>query len=182
MNEMNLLSIPEEAIISKIYLIRGVKVMLDQDLAKLYGVYTHRLNEQVKRNPGRFPSDFMFQLNQEEFQNLISQNAISSWGGRRKPPFAFTEHGVLMLASVLNSERAIHVNIQIVRIFAKMRDILITHQEFIERFRQIEMKLDDHDDKILLISEYLRQLEKEKQQRDEQADRRRIGFQKDGQN
>ena len=98
--------IPDEIISSKIYLIREQKVMLDNDLAELYQVETRRLNEQVKRNIDRFPEDFMFQLTQEEFENLKSQNATSSWGGRRKLPYAFTEHGVLMLSSVLNSKRA----------------------------------------------------------------------------
>ena len=98
---------------SKIYYIRGISVMLDSDLAVLYEVETKRINEQVKRNEDRFPCDFMFQLTKEELENLKSQNATSSWGGRRKLPYAFTEHGVLMLSSVLNSERAIAVNIQL---------------------------------------------------------------------
>jgi hypothetical protein len=110
MNELNSLMVPEEVIMSKIYLIRGQKVMLDRDLAELYGVETRRLNEQVKRNIDRFPADFMFQLNQEEFKILKSQFATSSWGGRRKLPFAFTEHGVLMLSSVLNSDKATSEN------------------------------------------------------------------------
>ena len=105
--------IPDETILSKILLIRGLKVMLDSDLADLYGVTTKRLNEQVKRNIYRFPDDFMFQLTESEFENLKSQFATSSWGGRRTLPYAFTEHGVLMLSSVLNSELAIKVNIQI---------------------------------------------------------------------
>lgn len=103
--------IPQEVIINKIYSIRGQKVMLDSDLAELYGVETKRLNEQVKRNNSRFPDDFMFQLTIQEWENLKSQIATSSWGGRRKLPYAFTEHGVLMLSSVLNSDRAIAVNI-----------------------------------------------------------------------
>src|SRR5665811_240024 len=117
MSENNIIAIPEEVIMSKIYLIRGQKVMLDSDLAELYGVETRRLNEQVKRNIDRFPEDFMFQLMEPEFENLKSQIATSSWGGRRKLPFAFTEHGVLMLSSVLNSNLAIKVNIQIMRIY-----------------------------------------------------------------
>ncbi|WP_232456860.1 ORF6N domain-containing protein [Pedobacter psychrophilus] len=98
---------PDEIVMNKIYFIRNQKVMLDDDLSELYGVETKRLNEQVKRNIDRFPEDFMFQLNDEEFNDLKSQIATSSWGGRRKPPFAFTEHGVLMLSSVLNSKLAI---------------------------------------------------------------------------
>jgi ORF6N domain len=110
--------LPQELIENKIYLIRGEKVMLDQDLAKLYGVPTHRLNEQVKRNIKRFPADFMFRLDYKEFSGLISQFAISkSRGGRRKMPYAFTENGVAMLSSVLNSDRAVQVNIQIMRTF-----------------------------------------------------------------
>ena len=101
-----------------IYTIRGVQVILDQDLAKLYGVETRRLNEQVKRNISRFPEDFMFQLTSEEFKILKSQNATSSWGGRRKLPYAFTELGVSMLSSVLSSETAIQANVQIMRAFA----------------------------------------------------------------
>ena len=105
--------------------------MLDRDLAELYDVETKRLNEQVKRNLNRFPDDFMFKLNKEEFNNLRSQIATSSWGGRRTIPFAFTEHGVLMLSSVLNSDRAIKVNIQIIRIFTKMREILLSHKDML---------------------------------------------------
>lgn len=180
MDEKNLLIIPDEVILSKIYLIRGMKVMLDLQLAELYGIETRRLNEQVKRNYDRFPDDFMFQLNQEEFENLKSHFAISSWGGRRKLPYAFTEHGLLMLASVLNSERAVKVNIMIVRVFIKMRNILHDHQEVAERLRSIELKLDDHDNQILLISDYLSQLEQSRQQQEDIANRKRIGFRKEG--
>jgi hypothetical protein len=116
--------IPDEAIMNKIYFIRGHKVMLDRDLAELYGVETRRLNEQVKRNLKRFPDDFMFQLAQEELEILISQIATSSWGGTRKLPYVFTEHGVLMLSSVLNSDRAIDVNIKIMRVFTRFRQLL----------------------------------------------------------
>lgn len=123
--------IPDETINNKIFLFRKTKVMLDTDLAELYQVETKRLNEQVKRNLTRFPEDFMFQLTNEEWENLKSQNATSSWGGRRKAPFVFTEHGVLMLSSVLNSEKAIGVNIQIVRIFTKMREMLLTHKDIL---------------------------------------------------
>ena len=104
---------------SKIYMIRDQKVMLDKDLAELYEVETKKLNEQVRRNIGRFPSDFMFVLNEHEFEDLKSQNATSSWGGRKKLPNAFTEHGVLMLSGVLNSKQAIQVNIQIIRIYTR---------------------------------------------------------------
>jgi len=176
MSENNIIAIPEEVIMSKIYLIRGQKVMLDSDLAELYGVETRRLNEQVKRNIDRFPEDFMFQLMEPEFENLKSQIATSSWGGRRKLPFAFTEHGVLMLSSVLNSNLAIKVNIQIMRIYTKIRNILITHKDLLLKFEQVETKLADHDDKIMLIFEYLKQFEQAKQQELEQKNRPKIGF------
>ena len=125
--------IPEEVIMSKIYLIRTHKVMLDNDLAELYEVETRRLNEQVKRNIDRFPKDFMSQLTIEEFENLKSQFATSRWGGRRKLPYAFTEHGVLMLSSILNSDRAIKVNIQIMRIYTRIRQMLLTHTDILLR-------------------------------------------------
>ena len=123
------------------------------DLAELYEVETSRLNEQVKRNIDRFPVDFMFQLKKEEFENLKSQSATSSWGGRRKVPYAFTEHGVLMPSSVLNSDRAIKVNIQIMCIFTGLRKMLLTHKDIIEKLSQIERPLAGHDEKILLIFE-----------------------------
>src|SRR5690606_40409702 len=122
--ELKSTAISDEVLVNKIYEFRGQKVMLDSDLADLYGVETKRLNEQVRRNVSRFPKDFMFALNQEEIEILKSQIATSSWGGRRKAPNVFTEHGVLMLSSVLNSEQAIQVNIQIMRIFAKIRQYL----------------------------------------------------------
>ena len=157
-------SIPEEVIISKIYLIRGHKVMVDSDLAELYGVETKRLNEQIKRNQDRFPDDFIFTLTAEEWQNLKSQNATStgmsarSWGGRRKLPNVFTEHGVLMLSSVLNSEQAIKTNIQIMRIYTKMRQMLITHQDLLLKFNELEAKVGKHDQSISQIFAYLKQL------------------------
>jgi len=176
MNENKLTMIPEEVIMSKIYLIRGMKVMLDMDLAELYGVETKRLNEQVKRNRDRFPDDFMFQLDRQEFANLKSHFAISSWGGRRKLPYAFTEHGVLMLSSVLNSEKAIKVNIQIMRIYVRIRQLITLNKEILERFEKIELKDAEQDKKILIIFEYLKQLEQAKQQEEEQLNRKRIGF------
>jgi hypothetical protein len=122
-------AIPEEVIINKIYLIRGKKVMLDRDLAELYNVSTGNLNKAVKRNLKRFPDDFMFQLTEEEFKNLIFQIGISSWGGTRKLPYAFSEQGVAMLSSVLASDIAIEVNILIIRIFTKLRELLLTHKD-----------------------------------------------------
>ena len=134
--------IPIEKISSHILLIRGQKVILDRDLAKLYDVETRRLNEQVARNLDSFPSDFMFRLSTDEFKNLKSHFAISSWGGTRKPPRAFTEHGVAMLSSVLKSEKAVEVNILIIRAFVRMRELLYSDKELALRVEQIEKNLD----------------------------------------
>lgn len=154
----NALVIPDEVILSKIYFIRELKVMIDSDLAELYGVETRRLNEQVKRNLSRFPEDFMFQLSEDEFNSLKSQIATSSWGGRRKPSFVFTEHGVLMLSSVLNSERAIKVNIQIMRIFTKVRQLLTDNFSVKLEIEEIKKKLANQDKNIELVFNYLDEL------------------------
>jgi hypothetical protein len=169
-------TIPDEMLMSKIYVIRGQKVMLDEDLAELYGVETKRLNEQVKRNIDRFPGDFMFQLSQEELLNLRSQNATSSWGGRRTRAFAFAEHGVLMLSSVLNSDRAIKVNIQIMRVYVRIREMVMLNKDILLRLEGIEDKLADHDDKIILLFDYIRSFEKLKQQELDRKKRPKIGF------
>lgn len=137
-----LVAIPDERIIGKIYLIRGKKVMFDRDLAELYGVETRILNRAVRRNIRRFPDDFMFQLNKAELANLISQFGISSWGGIRKSPLIFTEQGVSMLSAVLNSDRAIDVSIQIVRTFVKLREILSTHTKLRNKIEALERKYD----------------------------------------
>ena len=134
--------LPQQNIESKIYMLRGKKVMLDKDLAALYGVETFNLNKAVKRNIDRFPEDFMFQLDKKEFNNLIFHFGISSWGGTRKLPHAFTENGVAMLSSVLNSKRAIMVNIQIMRTFTKVREMLITHKDLTKRLDELEKKYD----------------------------------------
>ena len=147
-----------EVIAAKILEIRGKKVILDRDLAQLYDVKTHRLNEQVKRNKRRFPADFMFQLTQEEANILISHFAISSWGGTRKLPYVFTEQGVAMLSSVLNSERAIEVNIMIMRAFTELREILLTHKDLAIKLEALERKYANRDEKIKLIFEAIRQL------------------------
>jgi hypothetical protein len=170
------LMVSDEIVMQKIYMIRGRNVMLDQDLAELYDVETKRLNEQVKRNISRFPDDFLFQLNKEEFNNLKSQFATSSWGGRRTPPLAFTDYGVLMLSSVLYSDRAIKVNIQIIRIFTKMREMLLAHKDVVSQLEHIQNKLAEHDNNILLIFEYIKQLEQEKKYNIEQQDRKKIGY------
>jgi len=151
-------TLPNEVVISKICLIRELKVMLDDDLAALYQVETRRLNEQVKRNIDRFPEDFMFQLNENEWENLKSQNAISSWGGRRKLPHAFAEHGVLMLSSVLNSDRAIQVNIQIMRIYAKLRAMLMTNKDILLKLEKLERRVIKHDHDIKVVFGYLKAL------------------------
>jgi hypothetical protein len=150
--------IPDEFLMNKIYLIRGQKVMLDMDLAELYQVETKRLNEQVKRNELRFPADFMFRLTKTEFENLKSQFATSSWGGTRKLPLAFTEQGVAMLSGVLNSETAIRVNIRIIRVFTKMRELLLTHKDILLQLEKMENKLASHDQDITVIFDYLKQL------------------------
>ncbi len=135
--------VPVERIANKIYVIREKKVMLDRDLAELYGVETRRLKEQVRRNIERFPEDFMFELTKEELKNLRSQFATSSWGGARYSPMAFTEHGILMLSSVLKSERAVQVNIQIMRTFIKLREALLDNEDIrkeLEGLKQITEK------------------------------------------
>jgi len=130
--------VPIELIASKIYLIRGIKVMLDRDLAELYGVETKRLKEQVRRNIERFPQDFMFELTKQELKNLRSQFATSSWGGARYIPMAFSEHGVLMLSSVLKSERAVQVNIQIMRTFTKLREALLDNKDLRKELEELK--------------------------------------------
>ena len=135
--------VPLEVIEQKILLIKGQKVMLDSDLAALYGVTTKRLNEQVRRNVKRFPADFMYQLSREEFESLKSHFATSSsWGGRRTRPFVFTEQGISMLSSILNSDRAINVNIQIMRTFVKLREIILSHKDLTKKLNELEKKYD----------------------------------------
>jgi hypothetical protein len=170
--------LPDELIINKIILLRDQKVLIDRDLADLYGVATRILNQAVKRNIKRFPDDFMFQMTKEEFEIWKSQIVISNSDrmGLRKPPFVFTEQGVAMLSSVLNSDRAILVNIQIMRVFTKMRALLDSHKEILRKLESIEKKDIEQDDKILLIFEYLKQLEQAKQEETIYKERKRIGF------
>ena len=151
-------SVSEETIVEKIYIIGGQKVMLDRDLAEMYGVEVKRLNQAVKRNLVRFPQDFMFQLTQGEFQNLKSQIVTSSWGGARKPPYAFTEQGVAMLSSVLNSETAIQVNIQIIRLFTKMKHMILDNKDLWMKIEKIEQHLLKNDEEIKTIFAYLKKL------------------------
>ncbi len=172
-NESSL--IPDDVVVNKIYFIRNQKVMLDRDLAELYSVETRRLNEQVKRNLSRFPQDFMFQLSEMEFHNLKSQFATSSWGGIRKLPYVFTEHGVLMLSSVLNSEKAIQTNIQIMRIFTKIRQMLADTSELRLDVETIKKKIENQGKNIELVFQYLDELIEKKEISPE---RERIGYKK----
>jgi hypothetical protein len=144
----------------KIFILRGMKVILDADLAALYGVRTHRLNEQVKRNAERFPADFVFQLTENEAAGLISRFAISKSGrgGRRSLPFAFTEHGALMAASVLNSPRAVETGILVVRAFVKLKGLLAVHRQLAAQLRELELRLSSHDEQIGVLFDAIRKL------------------------
>lgn len=170
--------LPDELIINKIILLRDQKVLVDRDLADLYGVETRVLNQAVKRNIKRFPGDFMFQMTDEEMKIWRSQIVMSDNDriGLRKPPFVFTEQGVAMLSSVLNSDRAILVNIQIMRVFTKMRALLDSHKEILRKLEFIEKKDIEQDLEILLIFECLKQLEYAKQEETLSKERKRIGF------
>ncbi len=137
-----------EDVKSKIHAIRGQQVILDRDLAKLYGVETFNLNKAVKRNMERFPNDFMFQLNNEEFNNLKFQFGISSWGGVRRLPFVFTEQGVAILSGVLKSKKAIEINLQIMRAFVQMRKFISKNVELFQRIDRTEQKILEHDNKF----------------------------------
>ena len=143
---------------SRIFVQRGHKVILDSDLAELYGVPVKRLNEQVKRNRERFPQDFMFQLSAEEEQSLRSQNATSKRGGRRYLPYAFTEHGAIMAATVLNSERAVQMSVFVVRAFVRLREVLATNQQLAGKIDELERRLDTHDASIQELIEAIREL------------------------
>jgi phage regulator Rha-like protein len=150
--------VAEQKILNKIYAIRGEKVMLDQDLAEMYGVETKQLKRQVKRNIDRFPKDFMFELTAKEFENLRSQIGTSSWGGTRYMPMAFTEQGVAMLSSVLNSKTAIEVNIRIIRVFTKMREFALTHKEILLQLAKLEKEVKGNSKDIENIFTVLKEL------------------------
>jgi hypothetical protein len=155
--------VPIEHVGTLIRFVRGHKVLMDEDIARLYGVETRILNRAVKRHLDRFPPDFMFQLNLNEYKNLISQFGISSarenkHGGRRKPPLVFTEQGVAMLSSVLNSQRAIQVNIAIMRTFVRLREILSTNKALAKKLADIETKIDSHDKQFEIVFEAIGQL------------------------
>jgi hypothetical protein len=167
--------LPVEIIERKIYLIRGLKVMLDRDLAELYQVQTKVLNQAVRRNLDRFPADFMFQLNEEELENWRSQIVTSNLGakmGLRRPPYAFTEHGVAMLSSVLASKRAIALNILIIRAFVRLREYLATHKDLARKLEDIERTQHEHGAHIQQIYDYIRQL----MEPAPDSPNRRIGF------
>jgi len=177
--------IPDEVVISKIYLIREQKVMLDSDLAELYGVETRRLKEQVRRNLVRFPLHFMFELSREEYQEILrSQNATLEQGAYSKYlPFAFTEHGLLMLSNVLKSERAISMSIRIIDVFVKMREKLASHTELYLEIERIKNEItkqtkrqDNQDKNIELVFQYLDELANKKNTIATQSERKRIGY------
>ena len=164
-----------EDITRAILVLRGRRVLLDAELAGLYGITTRRLNEQVRRNRKRFPDDFLFELTTEEFANLKSRFATSSWGGRRKRPLAFTEHGAIQAATIPNSPRAVEMSVYVVRAFVKLREVLSSNRELARRFEQLESRLDskltEHDEAIAAILSAIREL-----MRPRDPPRRGIGF------
>jgi phage regulator Rha-like protein len=174
--KQNEVAIPDEVVMNKIYVIRSQKVMLDKDLAELYKVETKQLKRAVRRNADRFPDDFMFELSKEEFDNLRNQIGTSSWGGTRYAPMAFTEQGVAMLSSVLNSDRAIKVNIQIVRIFTRMRQKLLTHKDLLLKVGQIEKRLEKQGKDIKLVFDYLNQFIEQQKEKEIEKPKEPIGF------
>ncbi len=151
-------ALPEEILFRKIHRVRDQKVLLDADLAELYGVATKQLKQAVRRNRARFPADFMFELTKVETENLRSQNVTSSWGGQRYAPFAFTEQGVAMLSSVLSSERAIEVNIQIMRVFVKMRQWVTSYADLLGKIEALENEQSRSSDHIREIYTLLKEL------------------------
>jgi len=164
----------QERITRAIYLIRNQKVMLDTELAEMYGIETKRLNEQVKRNLDRFPEDFMFQLTPDEWANLKSHFATSSWGGRRTPPYMFTEQGVAMLSSVLSSPIAIQVNISIMRVFVKMRQWAANYEDLLKKIDELSASQSENNEHIRNIYQIIEELVKPAL-----TDRKSIGFKKD---
>ncbi len=173
--KQSLVIIPDETVMNKIYFIRGQKVMLDKDLAELYGSETKRLKEAVKRNNERFPKDFMFELNSSEFQSLRTQFASSKngRGGDRYMPMVFTEHGVLMLSSVLNSPKAIQVNIQIMRIFTRFRQMLTENTELRLAIEKLEKKTENNSKNIEVVFQYFDELIVKKEK---MKPRKQIGY------
>jgi len=172
-NKKNLVSIPEATIINKIIVIRGKNVMIDKDLAELYGVSTKRLNEQVKRNIKRFPdTELMFRLTKKEKAEVVAKcDHLKSLKYSSFLPFVFTEHGAVMLASVLNSDKAIQMNIHIVKTFNKMREVLLTHRDLLLKAERVEHRINDHDGQIETLFTYIKELIREKSK-----PRKKIGF------
>ncbi|MDQ6845635.1 MAG: ORF6N domain-containing protein, partial [Bacteroidota bacterium] len=166
----------ETLIENKIFVIREQKVMLDSDLSEMYGVETKALKQAVKRNIERFPEDFMFELNPEEVENLSRSQFVTLKRGQniKYPPYAFTEHGVLMLSSVLRSERAVQVNIQIMRVYSKMKELLQMNKDILMKLEKLEKNSDKHDKEIKLIFDTIKKLIAQPIQRTQ-----RIGFKKD---
>ncbi|MBI1288606.1 MAG: ORF6N domain-containing protein [Flavobacteriales bacterium] len=173
--------LPQEVLISKIYEIRGTKVMLDHDLAELYEVETKALKQAVRRNLDIFPEHFMFELTKDEFNALRSQIVTSKEGrgGTRYLPMVFTEHGILQLANVLRSKRAKFMGIRIIEVFVKMREMMLNHAELFAQLEETRRLVSGHDEQIKMIFEYLQQLEKAKQAEADQANRTRIGYRRD---
>jgi phage regulator Rha-like protein len=168
-------AIIEEKIVDKIHLVRGLKVMIDKDIAELYGIETKRLKEQVNRNINRFPSHYMIELTKDEYESLRSQNATLKQGAHTKYlPYAFTEHGVLMLANVLKSGRAIEMSIKIIDVFVKLREMLLTHTDILLKLEILEKQVVQNSDEIRTIFEALKQLLNPPQE-----PRKRIGFKPD---
>lgn len=176
MSKSKALIVPDEVVVSKILLIREKKVIIDKDLAELYNVTTKRLNEQVKRNSKRFPEDFMFQLTQEEKEEVVAKcDHLKTLKYSPNLPYVFTEHGAVMLASVLNSERAIEVNIQIIRVFNQMREALLNYKDILLKLERLEKKATAHDQNIQMIFTALKKL-----LNPPNPPRERIGFKRGG--
>ena len=168
--------IPEEFIVSRIYIIRGKQVMLSHNLAELYQVETKVLNQQVKRNIGKFPPRYMFRLSTQEFASQRSHFVTFKEQHTKYLPYAFTEHGILMLSSVLRSERADKVNMMIIDTFVKLRELMYFHQDLANQVEKVQNKVIEHDKQILVILEYLKQMEKKKEKELKHHNRNRIGY------
>jgi len=182
MKEYTSVSKQEALIVSKILTLRDESIILDVHLAEFYGVETRALKQAVRRNRDRFPADFMFELTEKEVDDVVSQNVIPSkqyFGGAF--PFAFTENGVAMLSGVLKSKKAIEINIAIMRAFTLLRKAMLLNTDIAQKIRNIRIQLKEHDNKLLIIFDYLKQIEEAKQQQQDQSNRKRIGFRQDDQ-
>ena len=171
--------IPSEIISNKILLLRNKRVMIDRDIAELYGVTTKRLNEQVRRNLNRFPNHFMFELTIKEKNEVVAKcDHLKKLKFSSFLPKVFTEHGVIMLANVLKSEKAIKVSIEIIDVFIKLREMISSHKDLLLKLKEIEEKVSSHDEQMLLIFEYIKQFESTKQQLLKNKERTKIGYKK----